>query len=192
MLLSGRESVLPLLSSSLPPRYLRRAVVDEYRAQNKIGTPTHRYSRPGNEDMRAPMNTVGRGSTFPSFFLPLFLSPIYTHTYAHIHTHMHTYTRTLYLPFFFFPLSSSPFPLSLVLSFPLDRASYLFLSRRDVRSPSMARSRPSLETAHPAVPFVAPLDDDRPLRNRQSTLTTAVALLAKDQVRSANTHKQRM
>jgi len=50
----------------------------------------------------------------------------------------------------------------------------------------MARSRPPLETAHSAVPFVTPLDDDRPLRHRESTLTTAVVLLAKDQVRPAN------
>lgn len=33
------------------------------------------------------------------------------------------------------------------------------------------------------MPFVAPLDDDRPLRHREPTLTTAVVLLAKDQVR---------
>lgn len=98
---SRKESVLPLLSSSLPPRCLRRAAVDEYRAQNKIGAPIHRYSRPGNEDMLAPANVVGRGSTFLFFFLSLSFTHAYAHTYPYTCTHMHTLSPPRFLPFSF-------------------------------------------------------------------------------------------
>ena len=95
----------------------------------------------------------------------------------HAHTSL---SLSLSLSLSFFHSHSYSFSLFILLSISSS-------SRRT--SISMARSRPSLETTHSTMPFVAPLDDDRPLCHCESTLTTTVTLLTKDQVRSVNITK---
>lgn len=51
---------------------------------------------------------------------------------------------------------------------------------------SMARFRSPLEASHSTMPLVAPFDHNRPLCHCQSTLTSAITLLAKNQVRPGN------
>lgn len=80
-------------------------------------------------------------------------------------------------------LFSVPFSAPLAPSSPLSPR-LIFLGA--VRIGSMARFRPPLETSHSTMPLVAPLDHDRPLRHCQPTLTSTVALLAKNQVRPGN------
>lgn len=191
---SWEKSLLPLSSSFFVSCFRRSSMST---ARKIKSAPRYRYSRSGNQDMQVPTNTVGRGLTslfsslflslsfflsFLSFSRSLFLFLSFSHTHVHTYTYVlslsfslclslsfsrsftHSYTHTLSL--FLFPSCSLSLP--------------LFPRRTSI---SMARSRPSLETAHSAVPFVAPLDDDRPLCHRESTLATAVTLLAKDQVR---------
>lgn len=80
-----------------------------------------------------------------------------------------------YPPFLFLSLLASSSPLSPRL---------IFLGA--MRISSMARFRPPLETSHSTMPLVAPFDHNRPLGYCQPTLTSTVALLAKNQVRSKN------
>jgi len=187
-----KETLLPFRPPSSLPSALPM-VVDEYRKTKLASRHTAIRGREIKIHMRAPANTaLGKGTTFLSlslslslsFSLSLSLSLSYFLSRTH-HTHVHPLFH-LFLSSRSPAFSASVFLSSLLFRF-LSISCFLSLPlfpRR--RGTSMARSRPPLETAHSAMPFVTPLDDDRPLRHRESTLTTAVVLLAKDQVRPAN------
>lgn len=95
-----------LLSSSSSSYFVFdvHTVVDEYRAQNKIGIPIPVFAV--NKDMQASTNTVGKGSTSLSFSLS------FSHTYIHIfaRTHSRSLIHSLFLPL------SLSFSLSISLS----------------------------------------------------------------------------